>query len=229
MGLEEAPSPQSALSAFSPPGPFSGEKRNYLGARGFQRSPRGQRCSGSAAPCLAKIWTPEKYWRPWLAELFFRFEPAPPFDSDPLSKESAFRNPRRSPLAQCARGEGGRAAPRRAAGPLGQRSPPRNPGSDPRGGAPPRTPQSPRPGGAAPRAGAAGALASRSRRGSCPASVRTRARAWLERESCPSLPQSTCLRHQNRKRKMLGKNSLFPSKHRNHRSGKSQSCGTSLH
>ena len=63
------------------PWSFFWEKRGTMvgvGARGFQRGPRGQRCSGSGSPCLAIIWAPEKYWRPWLTELFFRFEPAPP-------------------------------------------------------------------------------------------------------------------------------------------------------
>lgn len=37
------------------------EKRGTMvgrqrGGRGFQRGPRGQRCSGSGSPCLAIIW-----------------------------------------------------------------------------------------------------------------------------------------------------------------------------
>lgn len=142
MGLEEAPSPQSALSAFSPPGPFSGEKRNYLGARGFQRSPRGQRCSGSAAPCLANTGTPEKHWRPWLAELLFRFEPAPPFDSDPAEQRKRFLEPPPVSPGSIRQGEGGRAAPRVRSG-----SVPR-PGTPARlpGAAPPADPAVPAPG-----------------------------------------------------------------------------------
>lgn len=47
------------------------------GRRGFQRGPKDQRCSSPGSPCLAITWAPEKYWRLWLTELFFRFEPAP--------------------------------------------------------------------------------------------------------------------------------------------------------
>lgn len=38
---------------------------------------------------LAIIWAPEKYRWPWLTELFFRFEPAPLFDSDPAGERKA--------------------------------------------------------------------------------------------------------------------------------------------
>lgn len=88
-GLEEAPS-QSAFLPLVPPGPFSGEKRNYVGARGFQPGPQDQQYSGPGAPCLAVTWAPEKYWLLWLTELFFRFEPAPPFDSDPAEQGKRF-------------------------------------------------------------------------------------------------------------------------------------------
>lgn len=57
---------------------------------GFQEGPKDQRCSGPGALYPAVTWAPEKYWQPWLTELFFRFEPAPPFDSDPVEQGKHF-------------------------------------------------------------------------------------------------------------------------------------------
>lgn len=136
------------------PGPFSGEKRNY-GARGFQRGPRGQRCSSPGAPCLAVIWAPEKYRRPWLTELLFRFEPATPFDSDAAGQGKRFPKPlgvfvgpaspegrgaRSAAAPQTRRPPCRRAAPPGAAPPL---RPPRAPAAPP-GAAPPLRPPPPR-------------------------------------------------------------------------------------
>lgn len=69
--------PAGSLSTLSPLAPFLGKRVTMWGRRGFQRGPKDQRCSSPGSPCLAITWAPEKYWRLWLTELFFRFEPAP--------------------------------------------------------------------------------------------------------------------------------------------------------
>lgn len=53
-GLEEAPS-QSAFLPLVSPGPFSGEKRNYVGARGFQPGPQDQRYSALGLPAWQSL------------------------------------------------------------------------------------------------------------------------------------------------------------------------------
>lgn len=73
--------------------PFPGGKRNWAPGWGFQRGPRGRRRCGPGAACLAVVWAPEKHRWPWLTELFFRFEPAPLFDSDPGERGKRFLEP----------------------------------------------------------------------------------------------------------------------------------------
>lgn len=66
---------------------------------GLSATPEGPATLPPWSSYLAIIWAPEKYRWPWLTELFFRFEPAPLFDSDPAGggrKESAFRKSRGS-------------------------------------------------------------------------------------------------------------------------------------
>lgn len=61
------------------------EKGTVLGS-GLSATPEGPATLPPWSPCLAIIWALEKYRWPWLTELFFRFEPAPPFDSDPAGE-----------------------------------------------------------------------------------------------------------------------------------------------
>lgn len=80
---------------FVPPPPprpsysLLGRKEELYGAWGFQRHPRGPRRSRPGAPTWQLFGPPEKYRWPWLTELFFRFEPAPLFESDPAGGRKA--------------------------------------------------------------------------------------------------------------------------------------------
>lgn len=179
-GWRRHPPLQSALSAPSPPWPLIWRKEELGGGAGLSARPEGPVALRPWRSCLAVIWAPEKYWRPRLTELFFRFEPAPRFDSDPAGQGKRFPKPPparlppapRAHLAPRSRGSG------RAQVAAGARS----------GPLPPR------------RAGAA----------PCPGALPDRGGPGRRLSA-----RSTCLTHQNRKRKMLGKNVMFPNEHRN--------------
>lgn len=70
------------------PTPFWGGKRNCMGL-GLSATPEGPATLPPWSSYLAIIWAPEKYRWPWLTELFFRFEPAPLFESDPAGGRKA--------------------------------------------------------------------------------------------------------------------------------------------
>lgn len=169
---------QAAFLPLAPPGPFSGEKRNYVGVWGFQEDPKDQWCSGPGALYPAVPWAPEKYWQPWLTELFFRFEPAPPFDSDPAGQGKHFPA---SP-AQQPRGDGAAVCCSEPPSPL------------------PATAKHP-PHGLGVQGGFYGRGAAPLLKCPIPGVLEDLGETWST---------NTCFRHQNRKRKMLGKNLLLP-------------------
>jgi len=63
--------------------PFLGKKRNYGGEAGgrpgLSARPEGPAMLRLRLSLPSNNLGAEKYWRPWLTELFFRFEQAPPF------------------------------------------------------------------------------------------------------------------------------------------------------
>lgn len=142
---------------------------------GFQEGPKDQRCSGPGALYPAVTWAPEKYWQPWLTELFFRFEPAPPFDSDPVEQGKHFPACR----AQRPRGVGAAVSCSELPSPLPFR------GLGVRWGG-----------------GFCGKEAARLSRLPPSGVLEDLGETWST---------NACFRHQNRKRKMVGKNLLLPN------------------
>lgn len=184
------------VPSVSPSCPLAGEKRNYVGMQGISSRPQGPGACQLLSSLPGSHLGSEKYWRLWLTELFFRFEPAPHFDSNLAGKGK--RYPGSAPRGQGAGGQG--------------------------------------------TAGTVCALPSSLAGwdwGALAASLSRDGGVALPSPLAPSLvvedrmrfgPQRTSFKHQNRTRKMLGKNLLFPNECRNHRrDGKGQSCGTSLH
>lgn len=145
---------------------------------GVSGRPKGQQCSGPGALYPAVPWAPEKYWQPWLTELFFQFEPAPPFDSDPAEQGKHFPlaglsdpvgsglqygaavccSEPPSPLPSCGLGVQGGGFCGKEAAPLSRRPP-----------------------------------------------------SGVLEDLGETWSTNACFRHQNRKRKMLGKNLLLPN------------------
>lgn len=188
--------PSGSFSALGPPCPLAGEKRNYVGTQGISSRPQGPAACQPWSSLPGSHLGPEKYWRLWLTELFFRFEPAPHFDSNPAGKGKRF-----SGSARRAQGAGGAVRCWDRLGAL---------------------PSAPRGVKGGWDWGALAASLSRDGGVALPSPLAVENRARLG-------PQSTSFRHQNRTRKMLGKNLLFPNERHNRRDGKSWSCGTSLH
>lgn len=142
---------------------------------GFQEGPKDQRCSGPGALYPAVTWAPEKYWQPWLTELFFRFEPAPPFDSDPVEQGKHF------PACRAQRPPWGRGCSKLL-----------------------RTALSP----SLPWFGGAGGG------GFCGKEAAPLSRlppSGVLEDLGETWSTNACFRHQNRKRKMVGKNLLLPN------------------
>lgn len=81
---------------------FWEKKRNYgeVGGPGLSARPEGPAMLRLRLSLPSNNLGSEKYWRPWLTELFFRFEQAPFFDSDPAEHGKRFPKPPPARLPQ---------------------------------------------------------------------------------------------------------------------------------